>query len=305
VSQPLSKRTWHENFNWRAEDYFDDPQVVALCKAIELNDLGEIDRLVAAGADVNAKGKGNMTPLLWAFPDNQLARFTRLLEHGADPNVYFESDYGTRSAILPGETITHLATQTKFPGYFEAVFQHGGNPNLAKQDVIGIRDTPIFTAIKFSGANRTYKVKTLIEKGADLNYVNGTRATPVMQAVSAGGQFDLALLLLESGADFTIYAPKSNTRLIHIVAGAARTRETWTPQQKVSYDALVRWLEDKGESLEQANADIARWHSWSATTGEAQRKIAQEVAERQAREAREKEANAVKQPDDAKQAEKQ
>ena len=63
--------TWHEKCGWKAKDYFDDPQVIALCQAIEANDLKEIDRLVAAGANVNAKGKGNMTPLLWAYPDNQ------------------------------------------------------------------------------------------------------------------------------------------------------------------------------------------------------------------------------------------
>jgi ankyrin repeat protein len=58
-----------------------------LCKAIEENDVGEIDRLVAAGADVNAKGKENMTPLLWAFPDDKPERFKKLLELGADPNA--------------------------------------------------------------------------------------------------------------------------------------------------------------------------------------------------------------------------
>jgi hypothetical protein len=80
---------------WKADDYFTDPQVIALCHAIEANDLDEIDRLVAAGANVNALGKGNMTPLLCAFPDNKLARFRRLLEHGANPNVVVESDFGT------------------------------------------------------------------------------------------------------------------------------------------------------------------------------------------------------------------
>jgi hypothetical protein len=49
--------------------------VIALCKATEANDIAEIDRLVAAGADVNAQGEGNMTPLLWAYPDNKLERF--------------------------------------------------------------------------------------------------------------------------------------------------------------------------------------------------------------------------------------
>ncbi len=91
--------TWHQKCGWKAEDYFDDPKVVALCKAIEANDLAEMDRLIAAGADVNAKGKDGMTLLLWAYPDNKLDRFKKLLEHGADPNVITKSDFNTHGGF--------------------------------------------------------------------------------------------------------------------------------------------------------------------------------------------------------------
>jgi hypothetical protein len=93
----ITGTTWHQKFGWKAEDYFSDPQVIALCHAIAANNLAEIDRLVAAGANVNAKGKGNMTPLLWAFPDNKLDRFERLLKHGAGPCSETGEDWGTRS----------------------------------------------------------------------------------------------------------------------------------------------------------------------------------------------------------------
>ncbi len=117
--------TSHQKYGWKAEDYFDDPQVIALCNAIETNDLKELDRLVAAGADVNSEGKGKMTPLLWAFPDNKLERFKKLLELGADPNVVIESDFDTRGGMSAGDSVTHMACKTEFPGYFEAVFKHG------------------------------------------------------------------------------------------------------------------------------------------------------------------------------------
>jgi ankyrin repeat protein len=131
--RPILAATWHQTCGWKAADYFDDPQVIALCKAIEANDLKEIDRLVAAGADVNAKGKGNMTPLLWAFPDNKLPRFKRLLEHGADPNVILsEHDFNARGEMKAGKSVTHMASTTSFPGYFEAVFEHGGDVNLVE-----------------------------------------------------------------------------------------------------------------------------------------------------------------------------
>jgi hypothetical protein len=113
-------------FGWRSENYFDQPLKIELCKSIEANDLVEIDRLVAAGADVNAQGKGKMTPLLWAFPDGNLERFTHLLKLGADPNTLFEGDFNTRGALQPAQSVTHLAAGTAFPGCFDAAFNHHG-----------------------------------------------------------------------------------------------------------------------------------------------------------------------------------
>ena len=55
-STSCAQRSIYETV-WKAEEYFTDPQLVALCKAIEREDLEEMERLVKAGADVNARGK--------------------------------------------------------------------------------------------------------------------------------------------------------------------------------------------------------------------------------------------------------
>lgn len=276
--------TSHKKFGWRAEEYFDDPQVIALCEAIEASDLAEIDRLVAAGADVNAEGKGKMTPLLWAFPDNKLERFKKLLELGADPNVVIESDFDTRGGMSAGDSVTHMACMTEFPGYFEAVFNHGGDANLQRTSKRGRYDTPLFSVIKSAGSKKSQKIQLLLDNGADINYINGANGTPVIDAASWGGQYGIALQLLENGADFSISMPRSNTRLIHIVLGEERRSKAWSPQQRSDYQRLVKWLEDHGESVDEARADIERWRSWSMTTGEYRRKLDAEVAQRKARE---------------------
>jgi ankyrin repeat protein len=194
VSHVLPNTPWHQKFSWKADAYFTDPQVIALCKAIEADDIAEIDRLVAAGADVNAKGKGNMTPLMWAFPDNKLARFTRLLEHGANPNVVIQSDFNTRGGISSGDSVTHMACRTEFPGYFEAVFAHGGDPNFVRNWLTsGL--TPLFSVITGRSPNKIAHVTKLIELGANLDQVDGTGTTPVMQA-NGRGFYNLALILL-------------------------------------------------------------------------------------------------------------
>jgi uncharacterized protein len=280
--------TFHQKFGWKAEDYFDDPKVIDLCHAIESNDLVEIDRQIAAGANVNAQGKDHMTPLLWAFPDNKLERFTKLLEHGADPNVVIKSDLNTHGGFHPGDSVTHMACKTEFPGYFEAVFAHGGDPNLIRKGTIP-GDTPLFSVTNGAGPSKNEHIKLLMDKGADLNHMNGAWATPAMEAVSCA-QYGIALTILQGGADYNIYVPKSNTRLVHIVVGEERRKPFWTSQQAADYEKLVKWLEDHGESIEQARADNKRWQSWMTTPVEFRRKMDAEIAEREAREAREKAA---------------
>ena len=282
----LPSRTFHQRYGWKAEDYFSDPKVIALCKAIEANDLAEMDRLVKAGADVNAQGKDKMTPLLWAFPDNRLPRFQWLLEHGANPNVIVESDFGTKGNISAGESVTHMACETHFAGYFDAVFDHGGDPNLRRTGASGRDATPLFNVITAGGRNRREKVQRLIAAGADMNTLSDG-VTPPMQAASWFKQNDLVLIMLDAGADFRTYDRHECQRLIHLVVrqefGTVGLKAL-TPQMQADRAAVIKWLEDRGESYEKAKADIARWDSWGRTTGEYDRKMDAEIAERKARE---------------------
>ena len=282
----LPGRTIHQRCGWKAEDYFADPKVIALCKAIEANDLAEMERLVKAGADVNAQGKGNMTPLLWALPDNRLPRFKWLLEHGANPNVVIESDFNVRNYMSPGDSVTHMACKTSFPGYFDAVFDHGGDPNhpyLGKAISKGPPLTAVVRALGREPKEKLKQVRRLVELGADMNALSPD-ATPVMDAVLWPGQFDLALLMLEAGADFRKYMDDEHKRLIHLVVMQEDRLDEYSPEKRVKFQELVKWLEDRGESYEEAKADLARWRSWPRYSGEYDQKMAAEIAERKARE---------------------
>jgi hypothetical protein len=90
--------------------------------------------------------------------------------------------------------------------------------------------------------------------------------------------------LLEAGADYRLYQHNDYRRLIHVVAGQERRLKEYTSEHQAGFHELVRWLEDHGESYEAAKADIARWDSWSRSTGEFRRKMDAEIAERKARE---------------------
>ena len=281
VMNLLPSRTYHQRCGWKAEDYFTDPKVIALCRAIEANDLAEMERLVQAGTDVNARGKGNMTPLLWAFPDNHLPRFKWLLEHGADPNVKIESEFNTRGFMVPGDAVTHFVCKTAFPGYFDAVFEHGGDPNLRTSLY---EDVPLTLVIKGGGGgNREGKIRALIAAGADPDMFSG-QITPTVNAVTWGGQYGLASLLLDLGADHRVYEENGMRRLIHFVVLEEQAFRGDDPRQKADYQALLKRLTDRGESIELARKDIARWYSWSRTTNEYNEKMDAEIAERKARE---------------------
>jgi ankyrin repeat protein len=70
-----------------------------LAAAARAGDLREIDRLVAAGADVNAgSGVNSWPPLLHAIHRDQMAAVARLLAHGAS----IEGQSGVEAVKLTG-----------------------------------------------------------------------------------------------------------------------------------------------------------------------------------------------------------
>lgn len=214
---------FHEKAGWKPEDYFADSNVVALCQAIEKDDLNEMTRLLESGVEVNTIGRYGMTPLLWAFPDLRLKRFRLLLEHGADPNVKIDRNIGIRAKELflgrdryssrvstaSSIAITHLACISPEMDHLEYVLSHGGNPNLM-YDNNGL--TPLAIVVDRFEPQSTQKTRVLLNAGADPNlkgyYVfkdgyeeafKAKRPRPLEQAVR-DGLYEVATLLLQAGA---------------------------------------------------------------------------------------------------------
>jgi len=259
---PLLQRdiSFHKRFLWNAENFFDDPQVIALCRAIEAKDLQEIDRLIVAGADVNAQGKDNMTPLLWAFPLCNLDVFTQILEAGANPNVHITNNFGVYlghdTHILAGRSVMELAALTSVPGYFEAVMKHGGDPNLVSKAYE--RNTPLHSiASQWSSLGRIDRIehaKLLLDAGADIN-AESWYGTPMTTALIKG-QPDLALFLLEAGADWEIVPDPNLWRTPRILVREVASREGRLHSRPGSecFRKFVLLLEEKGAGAELGKA---------------------------------------------------
>ena len=69
----------------KASEYFSDPLVIRLAKAVAEGDAEKIDASVMQGADVNATGKKGYSLLTWAMLNSNPRGFEILLDHGADP----------------------------------------------------------------------------------------------------------------------------------------------------------------------------------------------------------------------------
>ncbi|TWT55380.1 Ankyrin repeats (3 copies) [Allorhodopirellula solitaria] len=255
----LPSSSFHQKFNLHAADYFEDEQVVDLCEAIKENDLEEMRRLIAAGADVNAVGKGGVTPLFWAFPDNQPERFVLLLENGADSGVRLTSNLNLPNVFRVGDTVMHLAGRSQFPTQFLEVMKHGGDPTLPGR----YGDSVLHEIIRAGVLNANERMAAAIANGADLNEIDHLEATPIETAVGRYGQYDLAIELLEMGADPTVASDERLGNTIHSVLVIKRSvdnrRGVKIPREYASMQRFISALRSEGYDVDQAQEDIERW----------------------------------------------
>ncbi len=271
--------------SWKAEDYFEDPLVIKLCKAIKANDLDEIDNLVAEGANVNAIGKGNMTPLLWAFPDDHIERFRKLLEYGANPNILVTEDFGTNRSIRPGYAVTHLALRSKFQEHYKAVFDHGGDANLQTESEHG-HDTPLHIMIRGTYRDKGERLRVLLDHGADVNALGLSGWTPASTAVAYFSQYSLALDLLKAGADPLKYHKDEHQTIAHFVVSDARLANEYENGLITPYGKLVKWLKAHSVDLQSARNDQDRWASLRGNRKQKRAQMDREILERKKRENR-------------------
>ena len=143
--------------------YFSDPQVVALCEAIEKNDLDAVDRLAGDGrasavSDIKQPKDvyiDCVSPLDWAMRAKNKAAFRKLLDHEADP----------AQVLVYGNTVMASAAEDKDDSaWLQMLLEHGGDPNLAvRPGYATSTPTLIFSAVQ---SGNIKNVELLIEAGS-------------------------------------------------------------------------------------------------------------------------------------------
>ena len=179
---------------WRSRDLYQDPVMIQLANAVAAEDVQQIDALVAQGADVNATGTRGLGLLMWAMAKNSPKGFVRLLDHGADPLL---PALDAPADARPGRKmplIAEYAAQNKSTAYLQALLDKGMDPNLTRAN-----GTPLlFHTIE---SHAPWNVKVLLDAGADANRSSPDNVESVLQHAISFRQIDIALLLVERGAD--------------------------------------------------------------------------------------------------------
>ncbi len=180
----------HIRFGDYPERFFDNPNALAMACAISKGDADSIDRLIAAGADVNAQGSGENNLLSWCLLVENKDAFVRLLKAGADPNRPLGDDCETVVTLTFGDRVDS--------SWFELMLDNGLDPDT----IVFGGSTPILVlAAEYKDDSR---LRSLIKhRGVNLNARETEFKKTAALSAAMVNRFDNVLVLLEAGADFT------------------------------------------------------------------------------------------------------
>ena len=155
--------------------------------AIRADDADAIHRLLSAGAQVNARGKRDATPLMIAVDCQAPNAVAALLGASANPNL----------KAIDGASAVHLAVENHAAGpnghaILERVMRAGGNPNTLRPD----QDPVIMRFVYDHDLDDLRWFKSL---GADLD-IKARSSRPLIADVAFAQNWDAVWCLIELGA---------------------------------------------------------------------------------------------------------
>ena len=182
----------------------------SLHQAAKWGQIALVERFLAEGADINARGAYQATPLHRAaeciseYSDRYITpdctgTIQRLVAAGAALNA---RDSDERTPL-------HYAVEEGRSEIIGALIAAGADLNAVDED----GRTPLRVAVE---EGRMDAVRVLIGAGADLNILNEVGSTPLQKA-AYDGQADIVDALIAAGADLGVRAPHGNTAL-HLAA---------------------------------------------------------------------------------------
>lgn len=154
--------------------------------AIRSDDPVGIGRAIAAGAQVNARGLHNVTPLMIAVDRLKPKAVAELLARGANPNL--KAADGASAVSLAVENYRHA------PEIMFAVLRGGGDPNMRRPD-----GDPVI--MRFVNDRNCQYIRQMKDLGANLNIVSRTN-DPIIIEAAVGQDWDVVWCMLELGVKY-------------------------------------------------------------------------------------------------------
>jgi len=172
-----------------------------LLTAVEKGEVEIVKKLVYQGADVNAKGSCNRTPLQWAAYKGNKEITEILISKGAEINTKDSCD----------RTPLHSAVEGGNKEIAEILISKGADIN-AKDNFIG--NTPLHFA---SECGHKELVELLISKGANVNAKDKNGPTPLLLAIDNSGREgynkEIIKILISNGANVNTEDHRGETPL--------------------------------------------------------------------------------------------
>jgi hypothetical protein len=171
-----------------AEEAFSDPLTGEMVSEAVQGHNARVAELINQGADVNAVGKDELTPLAWVLASGHLYTAELLLHKGADPNYRMSS----------GESLMAMAAGGDSQERLKLMLDYGGDPNSR-----GLDDRP--ATIYAVEQNRLGNLKLLIDRGADVNAHTPDGSESAAFSAATFKQFSTIKYLLQKGYDFDLH----------------------------------------------------------------------------------------------------
>jgi ankyrin repeat protein len=178
----------------KTDKVFADPQVAQLANAAQEGDLPRIQALLKAGVLVKQVGSEGMTVTHYALRARRNAPqvMELLLKAGADPVAMLSN----------GKTVPHYAAarNNADPEVVKVLLAHGISPNWFPPK--GVYHDRSMLQAAIMGKNLSV-IKLLVERGADINYVDPFDGSALHYALD-GTDFYMAAYLVDEGIDLKL-----------------------------------------------------------------------------------------------------